>query len=138
MCGKFQHSSILIQCIVLHRRMSSPFVPTKYMYVIQLLFSKYTCMFLRISLFYWSLHCLSFGLRFLRLRLLLHSDSIHCYKRQFLITALVLLLQEEFEDTKGAIRIRTSKKNRQHNGQKKKYKRTNNDLQNIHIKLKIE
>jgi hypothetical protein len=31
-----------------------------------------------------------------------------------------------------------SKKYRQHNGQKKKYKRTNNDLQNIHIKLKIE
>ena len=30
-----------------------------------------------------------------------------------------------------------SKKYRQHNGQKKKYKRTNNDLQNIHIKLKI-
>ena len=33
--------------------------------------------------------------------------------------------QEEFEDTKGAIRNRISKKNRQHNGQKKKYKRTN-------------
>ena len=49
-----------------------------------------------------------------------------------------LVFQEEFEDTKGAIRIRMSKKNRQHNGQKKKYKRTNNDLQNIHIKLKIE
>jgi hypothetical protein len=47
-------------------------------------------------------------------------------------------MQEEFEDTKGAIRIRTSKKNRQHNGQKKKYKRTNSDQQNIHIKLKIE
>ena len=30
------------------------------------------------------------------------------------------------------------KKNRQHNGQKKTDKRTNNDLQNIHIKLKIE
>ena len=29
-------------------------------------------------------------------------------------------------------------KNRKHNGQKKKYKRTNNDLQNIHIQLKIE
>jgi hypothetical protein len=29
-------------------------------------------------------------------------------------------------------------KNRQHNGQNKKYKNTNNDLQNIHIKLKIE
>jgi hypothetical protein len=41
-----------------------------------------------------------------------------------------------FEDTKGVIIIRISK-NRQHNGQKKKYKRTNNDLQNIHIKLKI-
>jgi hypothetical protein len=46
--------------------------------------------------------------------------------------------KEEFEDTKGIIRIRISKNNRQHNGQKKKYKRTNNDLQNIHIKLKIE
>ena len=41
------------------------------------------------------------------------------------------------KDTKVAIRIRISK-NRQHNGQKKKYKRTNNDLQNIHIKLKLE
>ena len=30
------------------------------------------------------------------------------------------VLKEEFEDTKGAIRIRISKKNRQHNGQKKK------------------
>jgi len=48
------------------------------------------------------------------------------------------LLKEEFEDTKGAIRICISQKNRQHNGQKKKYKRTNNDLQDIHIKLKIE
>ena len=47
-------------------------------------------------------------------------------------------LKEDFENTKGAIRFRISKKNRQHNGQKKKYKRTNNDLQNIHIKLKIE
>ena len=36
------------------------------------------------------------------------------------------------------IRIRISKKNRQHNGQKKNHKRTNKDLQNIHIKLKIE
>ena len=39
---------------------------------------------------------------------------------------------------KGTIRIRKSKKDRQHNGQKKKDKRTNNDLQNIHTKLKIE
>ena len=47
-------------------------------------------------------------------------------------------MQEEFEDTKGAIIFRKSKKNRQHNGQQNKYKRTNNDLQNIHITLKIE
>ena len=39
--------------------------------------------------------------------------------------------QEEFEDTKGVIRIRKSKKDKQHNDQKKKDKRTNNDLQNI-------
>ena len=39
---------------------------------------------------------------------------------------------------KRGIIIRKSKKNRQHNGQKKKDKSTNNDLQNIHIKLKIE
>ena len=44
---------------------------------------------------------------------------------------------KQFEDTKGIIRIHKSK-DRQHNGQKKKDKRTNNDLQNIHIKLKIE
>jgi hypothetical protein len=46
--------------------------------------------------------------------------------------------KKEFEDAKGVIRIRKSKKNRQHNDQKRKYKRTNNDLQNIHIKLMIE
>jgi hypothetical protein len=55
-----------------------------------------------------------------------HNGSYHQY------------IKEELEDTKGVIRIRISKKNKQHNGQKKKYKRTNNDLQNIHIKLKIE
>ena len=47
-------------------------------------------------------------------------------------------MEEEFEYTKVAIRIRISKKNRQHNDQKKKYKRTNNDLRNILIKQKIE
>jgi hypothetical protein len=46
-------------------------------------------------------------------------------------------MKDEFEDIKWVIRIRISK-NRQHNGQKKKYKMTNNDLQNIHIKLRIE
>jgi len=46
--------------------------------------------------------------------------------------------EEEFEDTQGVIRIRISIKNRKHNGQKKKCKRTNNDQQKIYIKLKIE
>ena len=36
------------------------------------------------------------------------------------------------------IRIRKWKNDRQHNGQKKKDKKKHNDLQNIHIKLKIE
>ena len=37
------------------------------------------------------------------------------------------IFQEKFEDTKEAIKTRKSK-DRQHNGQKKKDKRTNNDL----------
>jgi hypothetical protein len=40
-------------------------------------------------------------------------------------------LQEEFEDTKGVIRIHKSKKDRQYTDQEKKSKWTNNDLQNI-------
>jgi hypothetical protein len=46
-------------------------------------------------------------------------------------------LNLKFEDTKDVIKIRKSK-DRQHNDQKKKDKRTNNDPQYIHIKLKIE
>ena len=40
------------------------------------------------------------------------------------------------KDTKGVIRICKSKKDRQHNGHKKKNKRTNDDLQNITHKTK--
>ena len=39
-------------------------------------------------------------------------------------------MHEEFEDTKRVIRIRKSKKDRQHNNQKKKAKRSNKDIQN--------
>ena len=53
-------------------------------------------------------------------------------------TVHMFMFEEEFEDTEGVIRMPISKKNRQRNGQEKKYKRTNNDLQNIPIKLKIE
>ena len=34
------------------------------------------------------------------------------------------MIEEEFEDTKGVIRIRISKKERQHNGQKNKQRST--------------
>jgi hypothetical protein len=49
----------------------------------------------------------------------------------------IQLYKKSLKIPKGVIRIRISK-NSQHNGHEKKYKRTNNDLQNIHIKLKIE
>jgi cell fate (sporulation/competence/biofilm development) regulator YlbF (YheA/YmcA/DUF963 family) len=48
------------------------------------------------------------------------------------------VVKEEVEDTKRVTRIRKSKKNIQHNGKMKKYNRTINDLQNIHIEQKIE
>jgi hypothetical protein len=50
-------------------------------------------------------------------------ESIIVLWTPFHNTSVGMLFLEEFEDTKGVIRIRTSKKNRQHNGQKKKYKR---------------
>jgi hypothetical protein len=46
-----------------------------------------------------------------------------------------LLIRRVWRYQRGYIIIRISKKNKQHNG-KKKYKRTNNDLKNIHIKLR--
>jgi hypothetical protein len=53
------------------------------------------------------------------------------------IHELCILFIEEFEDIKGVIRICISKKNLQHNNQRKKeQKRANNDLQNILIKTK--
>jgi hypothetical protein len=44
--------------------------------------------------------------------------------------------KKEFEDTKGIIRSRISKKDIQYNDLKKKVKKTNNDLQNITEKSK--
>jgi hypothetical protein len=40
-------------------------------------------------------------------------------------------MYDEFEDTKGVIRISKSKKNRPHNGQMIKYKRTNVNIRSI-------
>ena len=53
----------------------------------------------------------------------------------FLKNRTVVVHEVELEDTKDVSIIRISKKNRHHNGQGKS---TNNDLQNIHIKPKIE
>ena len=53
-------------------------------------------------------------------------------KRQF-----ECFTEEEFEDTKGVIRIRQSK-DRQHNSKKKKKKRQTPIHKTLHIKLKIE
>jgi hypothetical protein len=47
-------------------------------------------------------------------------------------------LYEKFEYTKGVIRRLKSKNDKQYNDQKKKDKRTNNDLQKLHRKLKTE
>jgi len=69
------------------------------------------------------------------------ADRVNCQSNiqsSLIVDEVTQTRQEEFEDTKGVIRIRELKKDRQHNGQKKMYKRTYNDLQNIHIKLKIE
>ena len=68
-----------------------------------------------------------------------HGDKQLCIILDFLTSTMIYMLsvcEEEFEDTKGVIRIRKSMKERQHNGKNKKDKRTNNDLQSIHIKLK--
>ena len=46
------------------------------------------------------------------------------------------MIHLEFEDTKGVFRSHKSKKNRQHNDQKKKDKRSNNDLQRSTQKTK--
>jgi hypothetical protein len=48
-----------------------------------------------------------------------------------------IISQNEFEDTEGVIRIRKSK-DRNTIVKRRKDKSTNNDLQHIHIKLKIE
>jgi hypothetical protein len=66
----------------------------------------YRCLHL-LSFFFWPLCCLFFSTN-----------------TNFIVFGLTWSrLEEEFEDTKGVIRIPKSKKNRQHNGQKKKDKR---------------
>jgi hypothetical protein len=53
-------------------------------------------------------------------------------------TQIIKYNQEEFEDTKGGNQHPYIEEEQTTQWPKKKYKRTNNDLQNIHIKQKIE
>ena len=48
---------------------------------------------------------------------------------------VIHVFKQELKDTKEIIRIHISKKNRQHKGQKKKYKRTKNDPPNLKLKI---
>ena len=56
--------------------------------------------------------------------------NVYCWVKKNLIYGVK---PEEVEDTKVLIRIRKSKKDRQHNGHNKKSKRTNNDLQKTKV-----
>ena len=70
---------------------------------------------------------------------LIVTVNCKCLILKFDITILIMLAELPSKNKHNiALQLEISKKNRQHNGQKKKCKRTNNDLQNIHIKLKIE
>ena len=69
---------------------------------------------------------------------LFHEIYYIIVKKYTTLLINLVIYKEEFEDTKGAIIIRISKKNRQHTCQQKNNRGTNNDLQNIHIKLKID
>ena len=69
-----------------------------------------------------NIHCIKAGtgLRLKRVKRMLYA--LRCSINMFDVWRLWSQL-EEFEDTKVVIRIRISKKNRQHNGQRKKDKR---------------
>jgi hypothetical protein len=68
---------------------------------------------------------------------LAENDPTYFYLRHVVIVVTAVTTISLMPE-KGVLIIRILKKNRQHNDQMKKYKMTNNDLQNIHIKLKIE
>ena len=57
--------------------------------------------------------------------------SLHC-----IYCTYIYNVRRVWRFQREVIRILKSKKDRQHNGKRKKYKRTNNDLQNLQIKLK--
>jgi len=52
------------------------------------------------------------------------------YLLNILWIMITVFWEEKFQDPKGVIRHRKSKKDSQYNGQKKKDKRTNSDLRN--------
>ena len=74
------------------------------------------------SISIWSLFCI------------VTSEWFNRQHNMLIIIPSDVILQDEFEDTKEVIRIRISK-DRQHNDKKQTDKRTNNDLQKLHIQL---
>ena len=54
----------------------------------------------------------------------------------FITPVLIVFKLENFEDTKGVVRIHKSKKDRQHKRQKKRDKTKNDYIQNITQKIK--
>jgi hypothetical protein len=78
-----------------------------------------------------SVHANFFNL-WINFRFTANSITSKLINQWFIFIQYTTILYEEFEDTKGIIRICISKKNRQHNGQKKKYKRTQQSTKHTH------
>jgi len=66
----------------------------------------------------------------------IQDTYIRCWYIKYTFSVSLRGIKEEFEDTKGIIRIRKSKKNRQHNGKRTKGQTT--IYKTLHRKPKIE
>jgi hypothetical protein len=87
-------------------------------------------LFVRLSFFFWPLHCLSFNCRSLFVRLLFFFWPLHCLS--FNCRSLFQLKDRQCNGQKKKGRRTNNNlqlKDRQCNGQKKKVRQTNNDLQ---------
>jgi hypothetical protein len=97
----------------------------------------FTCVFLDSRCIILCVWCY-FAFVFIKCSSCLNMNILRSVRIIVITLGVHLFHQYRFENTKVVIKMRISKKNRQYNDQKKKYKRTNSDLQNIHIKLQIE
>ena len=67
-----------------------------------------------------------------------HQHMEFTFHSVLMSSTVIFKTEEEFEDTKGVIKIRKSKKDRQHNGQRKGTEGRTKIYKTLHIKLKIE